>query len=215
MLARGASAHDRQRTRRRSGESLPIRVCSPPGQSAADRQRTRRPGPGLVGRRFLENPVGNTREGRVGSSLSLLISGGPYPPLIKPPETRAKVAWDLPATVGFCATPPRAEIGPQKCSRISAPRSRGRTAWFSSRLTRRAAPLSRRPGCAPPPPTETCGRSPLAAPVVFLTGRSREQTRPRGRRSSWSPARCCGRARGGDRRRLGGQDCGRSKSVLR
>ena len=130
-------------------------------------------------------------------------------------ETRAKVAWDLPATVGFCATPPRAEIGPQKCSRISAPRSRGRTAWFSSRLTRRAAPLSRRPGCAPPPPTETCGRSPLAAPVVFLTGRSREQTRPRGRRSSWSPARGCGRARGGDRRRLGGQDCGRSKSVLR
>ena len=31
------------------------------------------------------------------------------------------------------------------------------------------------------PPTETCGRSPLAAPVVFLTGRSRGRTRPGGR----------------------------------
>jgi hypothetical protein len=67
------------------------------------------PGPGLVGRRFLENPVGNTREGRVGSTGDGRFSGATYPP------------------------------------------------------------------------TETCGRSPLAAPVVFLTGRSRERTRPRGR----------------------------------
>ena len=65
---------------------------------------------------------------------------------------RGSAAPPLVAAASFPAT--------KKPSCNSPPRSRGRTAWLSSRLTRRAAPLSRRPGCTPPPLLKLAGARP-------------------------------------------------------
>ena len=155
MLAGSASAHDRQRTRRRSGESLPIRVCSPPARRRCPAERTR-PSPSCT--TGISISATRTPSGRTG------FPRGFAPRICGPPPGRRRIfSGDQKTVVQF----PAALTGQDGMAFVTADPA-SCPPIPSSRLH-------------PSPPTKTCGRSPLAAPVVFLTGQSRGRTRPRGR----------------------------------